>query len=103
MDKILLIPFSNLLKVLTNFDCFWKFKIARLTVLELTNKNPVVMFELENPSVNFAPITVFKASQDPDSKSSDALWNMIFDIVDSWVPFIFPDSVMVNIFLYKAI
>ena len=78
-------------------------KIAELAVLELTNKNPVVKFVLENPAAKVVPLTEFKVSQDSDSKSSDILWTMIFDILYFWVPIICPDSAMVSILLYKAI
>ena len=78
-------------------------KIAELAVLELTNKNPVVKFVLENPAAKVVPLIEFKASQEFDSKSSDILWTMIFDIAEFWVPLIGPDSAMVNILLYKAI
>ena len=73
-----------------------------LAILELSNKNPVVTFVLEYPVAKAASLTVFKTSQDSVSKSSDSLWKMIFDIVEFWLPFIGPDSVVVNILLYKA-
>ena len=74
----------------------------KLDVSKLLNVNPVEEFSTKISSMKAAPLLDSKFSQEFDLKSCNALWNIMLDIVEFWIPFNCPDSEIMNVLLYKT-